>query len=702
MTPNAQADVDLLPGTRHTCCHDRHGSHIIFSAAGLSAPKNRLWGSAAYPPSPSQPLASATHGCAGKNASGLRRCTSAFSLAASGRFGEGGSLSNQWRANALVSSTANSFAGTSFFDNAGDGDFRGAFFGPGAEEVGATFQVGGQSGRTLVGALIGTRGATAINRYTSFENTSPQRGDAIFATAAASFEAQLDGAGRVVAASSAPRLVGVYLEEFASQPITYSGDGRINRFLPGQSQVGLTYAGSPVNSTTDPFVSFQTIDKRTATARIDQALFGFPTTTAGVPRTGSGSFNVGLSGAAAILGRTLETLTGSGALSVDFATGLISTLGTYQLSDRQPDDVGPPGTTTDSGIWTGAAQLSSAENAFAGTLALDGTRDFSGAWNGLFYGAGASHVGAILELTSADGGRIAGKMQGARGSGAGASQTPLAQLSASTALQAADAQYLVTPSLSPSVSTTTFGAVTVTYDPVGGTYRLQSDPGAATSGGVAIDRTLARADIDAAAGDARFTAYRTPQFTARVFKFDGTNPAITLSYTSFATLSETVDNRGRQSTVQHYIPFGGQTPAFQMPRTGTGQYAGVVFGSGYNGATGRDASLSGTSAFAVDFGAGTASMVLALTTTDAVSGAASSLGNVTFGGNLGGFCPGGCPTNAFALAVTGGASTGSMNGLFYGPNAAEFGAAFRFDISSPNGQSSSSSTFAGVTVGKRN
>ena len=43
-----------------------------------------------------------------------------------------------------------------------------------------------------------------------------------------------------------------------------------------------------------------------------------------------------------------------------------------------------------------------------------------------------------------------------------------------------------------------------------------------------------------------------------------------------------------------------------------------------------------------------------------------------------------------------------MNGLFFGPDAAEFGAAFRFDINSPTGQSSSSSTFAGVTVGKKN
>ena len=43
-----------------------------------------------------------------------------------------------------------------------------------------------------------------------------------------------------------------------------------------------------------------------------------------------------------------------------------------------------------------------------------------------------------------------------------------------------------------------------------------------------------------------------------------------------------------------------------------------------------------------------------------------------------------------------------MNGQFNGPNAAEFAASFKFDLppASP-GQSSTGSTFAGVTVGKK-
>lgn len=632
-------------------------------------------------------------------------------IAASGRFGEtvaspSASLNFQWGANALLSSTANSFSGTSSFDNYGSGNWRGAFYGPGAQEVGGTLAVGNTSGggsRTLVAAMVGGRGALAINQYNSFPAPA-QVGGAIFATTSASLAAQLDGSGRVVSTTAGPRLIGVYLPDPALQPVTYSADGQITAINP--SVTGLSYIDNRTfQGAANPFV-FQSVDTRTSLARVDQAIFGFPLAFADVPRTGTASFNVGLSGVAAVVGRSLESLTGGGAVDIDFATGRLTTLGNFQISDRALNSQGGPGVISDSGTWTGSAQMSSSQNAFTGTLALDGTRDFSGNWYGLFFGTGATDIASVLELGSSDGARIAGRLTGQRGTGAGASQTPLRDLTASATLQASNAQHLVTPSLSPSQATAVYGAVTVTYDPANGTYRLRSDPATSNNGGVAIDRTLTQANVDTAASDARFTAYRTPEFAARIFRFDGTNPAITLSYTSFATLTETVQDplAQRERTVQHFIPFGGQTPAFQMPRTGTANYSGVVFGAGYNGATQRDATLSGTSAFAVNFGAGTASMVLALSATDVLNGATSSLGNVTFGGNLGGFCPGGCPTNAFLLTVAPGsgfASNGSMNGFFYGPNAAEFGAAFKFDVPSPNGQSSSSSTFAGVTVGKR-
>jgi hypothetical protein len=44
-----------------------------------------------------------------------------------------------------------------------------------------------------------------------------------------------------------------------------------------------------------------------------------------------------------------------------------------------------------------------------------------------------------------------------------------------------------------------------------------------------------------------------------------------------------------------------------------------------------------------------------------------------------------------------------MDGKFYGPNAAEFGAAFTLDLpaSASQGGGGASSTFAGVTVGKK-
>ena len=99
-------------------------------------------------------------------------------------------------------------------------------------------------------------------------------------------------------------------------------------------------------------------------------------------------------------------------------------------------------------------------------------------------------------------------------------------------------------------------------------------------------------------------------------------------------------------------------------------------------------------------------MLLDLTATDKLSGTAFDVGNVTFAGSLGGFCPGGCNRNTFGLSVdpvTVPGASGSLSGQFNGPNAAEYAATFVFTLPATSpGNSLSSPTFAGVTVGKKN
>ena len=138
-----------------------------------------------------------------------------------------------------------------------------------------------------------------------------------------------------------------------------------------------------------------------------------------------------------------------------------------------------------------------------------------------------------------------------------------------------------------------------------------------------------------------------------------------------------------------------------MPTTGSATYSGVVYGAGYYGGTQHDASLSGTSAFNVNFGTSAASLVLSLTATDKTPSAAYSLGDVTMTGALGNSCPGGCRAS-FGLNSFAGGTTGNASGAFFGPQAAEFGAAFDFMIPAGDGQATHTSIFAGVTVGKKN
>jgi hypothetical protein len=365
---------------------------------------------------------------------------------------------------------------------------------------------------------------------------------------------------------------------------------------------------------------------------------------------------------------------------------------------------GPPAAALDNGNWTGNATLSSSANAFAGTFAMDGTTDYSGSLTGRFFGPAAEEVGAVIQASAASGPIAIGSLVGARGAGAGASQTGLLDLTTATALLGSDAQFNTTPALSPTQATILNAGIAITYDPVAKTYQFKSS-GPGGPGPVPLDRTLSEANRNAAGSNATFTAYQGTGFTARLFNPGPTNPRIALTYTSFAEIVEDVTHDGRATNSQHYVAFGGQTPNFQVPTTGSASYSGVVYGSGRNGLVSNEASLSGTSKFNVNFATNAASMLLDLVATDKVSGVAQDLADITFSGTLGGFCPGGCNRNTFGLpidpvALPGG--SGTMSGQFNGPNAAEFAATFKFDLpASVPGNASSASTFAGATVGKK-
>lgn len=594
-----------------------------------------------------------------------------------------------WQGSALLSSTTNRFDGSLTLDNFGTGKFFGSFFGPGGEEVGATFSTNPTSDIVTAGAIFGARGTTALNQNASLATSSQSA--AFYSPISAAVKGTLSSTGILSGIATAAPAVSVYLPQFASELTVYNADGRISDIPSEKFGTTLQYMRSIVR-----------IDRRTTLGFLDTFVYGFDTPAAGVPRTGTGSFDVQLAGGVAAAGSAYQTLRGTGSLSADFATGAITTIGGYSIFAIVPGTGVFASGATETGTWAGSAALASAANLFNGTFNMTGATNYSGTLSGKFFGPSAEEVGAAIQVTAANGNQAIGTLFGARGASIAPSQTPLANLTSTTLLQGSDGQYYVSgggtnsgPFLDDNVD--------VTYDPVARSYIFKSTTTDRNFGFAdQIDLAVNSADLVASASDAKFAVYHGANYDARIFKSGAANPQIALTYTSFADITRTTSRINSQTDSNHFIAFGGQTPNFQMPRTGTASYSGVVYGRGSDGSFARDALLSGTSKLDTNFGTGLYSMVLSLISTDKSSGASRTMGDFTYAGTAGSNCPGSCPTNAFLLTATGANLFNSfMNGKFFGPSAAEFGANFQLNIGVPGGGPSENSSFAGITVGKK-
>ena len=127
-------------------------------------------------------------------------------------------------------------------------------------------------------------------------------------------------------------------------------------------------------------------------------------------------------------------------------------------------------------------------------------------------------------------------------------------------------------------------------------------------------------------------------------------------------------------------------------RTGSAQYAGVVYGAGAN-MSGDVYDVGGTSHFAVDFSAATYNGWLQLTGTDATGGAAD-FGQWTFASNLsfGGL------VSAPLVGPGSYFPSSEIFPTFYGPTGQEIGAIFSLGIGWPENEDSIH--MIGVTVAK--
>lgn len=592
-----------------------------------------------------------------------------------------------WKAYALLSSTANSFAGTLRLDTAGAGELHGAMFGPGAEEVGGAFSIKSGSDVAAVGTIYGARGTNPLQST----NLALADKDTFYRSLGKSVKGQLNGAGVLSSIASAPGAVAVYREENGVGYTVYNADGRINTPFPGETTLSYEILGGTLSYTRGGMQ----LDRRANTGQLDAYVYGFDTTAAQLPRIGSASFAVQLHGGVAASGTNFRSLFGTGSLNADFATGVINTIGGYSVTDRLPGTGNYSLTTFDTGSWSGNGTISSTSNSFAGTLALDGATDFNGSMSGKFFGPAAEEVGAAFEVDATNGAKAVGVLIGGQGASTAGSQTPLKDLTSATTLQGVDVQTYTSLGSSTRMQLID-GRIEVTFDPIAKTYQLVSKTtGVNTGDAPLLDKVLAAADRDVSASDEKFDAFRTSSFTARVLKIGASNPLITLSYTSFAQITETATVNGRQITSTHFVPFGGQTPGFQMPKTGTATYSGIALGTGYDGVLKGNANLSGTSVLNVNFGTSEVGMNLSLMSTKIDGGQARDLGTISYSGEI-------RNSSDFFLSIpTSPYYFSYVEGKFFGANAAEFGAGFSININPEQGTFDHTSNFAGVAVGKK-
>jgi C-lobe and N-lobe beta barrels of Tf-binding protein B len=609
---------------------------------------------------------------------------------------------------ATLSATANNFTGpisiSSPLGPLQTGTWNGRFYGPAAQEVGGAFGVSNGVGGATTGTIIGRRN-TALGGNATIINPTK---DDLLAGDAARLAFTGNPGVPVSAQSNGSGAISVYYD---ASDGTYdlllsdrSGLIRNLDFIFNQS-LNNSYGG--VDSTRNFAVYVRPTLQYLRTGRaytivgnrytFDDIVFGIATPDGSVPRTGQAGFALLLTGSIAETGAAnLQTISGQGTMTANFATGAMTTQGS--LNNYFGANF------TAIGAFNGTATLAGNANTFSGTLNFTGVGAYSGPLRGRFYGPAINEIGAVFSLAGPNGGIATGTLTGANDPNVLAAQSGLLDLTQSTTLAGTAAAFVVTPALSPGQSTAFVAPMSVTYDPVAKSYQFVSNAIGNVPAAASFPISVVATERVAAESNASFDVYRNGVTTTKIFKPGTTNPTLALTYTSFADITTTgVDFGGRATTYTYALPFGIQTPLIQMPRAGTAVYSGIAYGFGQVDQVGsRVATIDGTSRFDVDFGLGTVSTLLTLNARNPATSATASLGQFLFSGTMGGGVPGGgVGSNSFVGRNGNTNFQGALNGLFFGANAAEIGIAFSIDKQDLLVPGSPKIQIEGAAIGKR-
>ncbi|WP_126174308.1 transferrin-binding protein-like solute binding protein [Altericroceibacterium xinjiangense] len=389
-----------------------------------------------------------------------------------------------------------------------------------------------------------------------------------------------------------------------------------------------------------------------------------------MPRTGTATFSTGVTG----LQETeygLAQFNGSGLFSFSFGgwswNGKGATIARLPLS-REPID-----SKQDSllvvGHFSGFGQISSGGNRFQGSLTLTSGYQYSGSLDGRFYGPAAEEIGATFSGTDSIGKQMTGTLTGRLGTAAEKfetlqnlfGRTPLPELEiALSYTRNADGTYSDARLRSPGYSSSA-----VVIDPETDTMEF----------GFA---TLSPENRVTEESDSRFSTYHVSPDTAgprtyRVLNSSGSNDQLALTYTNLAL--ETIGPKDSPSVDTARV-YGIPSHFTALPRTGTGVYNGVLYGTAIGSGEKADRFLlSGTAGLTFDWAGNVFTGTLVPVAANERTGENFALGTYSL---INGSFAGVTGSSTYFESDIGGvdATTGRLNGRFYGPAAEEIGAVF--------------------------
>lgn len=598
------------------------------------------------------------------------------------------------------------------------GSLFGNFFGPEEQEFGSTVKfITPAAGGVLIGngAIVGKRGAIVAAAVPATPpapagpaNTSlaPLTVSDVFQADAERASAFYPGNGTSPIGARSTRLTVRY--DSATQSYTVEEAGDAAGFSPADRSANANRLyelfATSTGSTTDTLRLTRTgaqgatgtryagggIWLHDATAHgVRQVVmrsfsYGIPTAAADIPTTGSATFGVVLTGVQAVGQVTtqpdLASVNGSGLFTINWANRQVIGTGVTYTRSPLPGGAAPflvPGTIEYNGIALPTGGL----DGFVVLANAGGTG--SGTADGRLYGPGAAEIGLAYSVTSGTPIRSGvGVITGARGTVAPAFETlstllsdvTLAGFAGEVRIPSAGAGQ---PAEGPSARTS-FASVGAALD----TY-------------VIGNTALTPADLVAAESNDRFATYRTANAggttTTRIYRVGSSNAELRLSYASLAVSDFVVQDASLR--VGNTYAFGLPTLASALPRTGTGSYHGVAYGSGYiAGAANEAYSLRGTTALDFDWAQATFAGGMTLTAVKEATNTIETLGGISFaGGTLN------RSTAGFSSTLGGGAGvSGTLVGSFFGPTGQELGAAFRLEAPLAGGPLQAQGALVGI------